>query len=104
MKIFFILLFSLPVFSSTFDNDFDGYSSKVMINQTRDALLSYSFIKERSQKLTKDFQEKVLGDYADKILLIAPFILGEVEINSNDVRFYVNAKKEKGGVEYVYNF
>jgi hypothetical protein len=104
LKIVLILLFSFSVFASVFDSEFDGYSSKVMMNQTRDALLSYSFIKKRTKRITKDIERKVLGEYTEKLFLIAPFLLGQVEFNSNDVRFYVNARKEKGGVEYVYNF
>jgi hypothetical protein len=75
-----------------------------MMNHTRDALLSYSYVKKRTKRITKNIERTVLGDHTEKLFLIAPFLLGQVEFNAQDIRFYVNARKEKGGVEYVYNF
>jgi hypothetical protein len=79
-------------------------ASERMLSRSRDALLSYSFIKKRVNKVAKLWERKILGDYAEELFLIAPLITGQVEFSALDVKFYLNTKNESGGVQYVYKF
>lgn len=92
-----ILLLSSLICSSAFSAD-------GMLDQTKDALLSYKLVKERTNFFARRLEKKLLGQYSKEFLLVTPLITGQVEFNTNDIKFYVNARQEIGGMEYVYNF
>lgn len=84
--------------------EFDGHSTGTMLNQTRDAIFSYTFVKDRADILAKEWEWKIFGRYSKQVMLIAPFVTGRIEFNAMDMNFYVNARDQRGGVRYEYNF
>jgi hypothetical protein len=76
-----------------------------MLNKTREALLSYSFIEEKTEELTKKIKEKTLGDYSEKLLILAPFVTGKVQFNAMDINFYYDHRNaQEAGVNYNLKF
>ena len=75
-----------------------------MLSHSAKALLSYDAIKDRTDELVLKIKRKTFGEYSDEVLLLLPFVTGEVEFTISDLRFYHQHRKEKTGVKYVYNF
>tara|TARA_B100001971_G_scaffold215195_1_gene260255 strand:+ start:81486 stop:81716 length:231 start_codon:yes stop_codon:yes gene_type:complete len=76
-----------------------------MVNKTQEALLSYSFVKEKSEEIVDDIKNKTLGDYADKVLLLAPLVTGQVEFNAYDINFYYDHRNnQQAGMRYNLKF
>lgn len=93
------IIFCLFTFSSFL------YASSQMVNKTQEALLSYSFVKEKSEEIVDDIKNKTLGDYADKVLLLAPLVTGQVEFNAYDINFYYDHRNnQQAGMRYNLKF
>jgi hypothetical protein len=100
-----LILLTLPsLCCAEVDEDFTGYETGTMMNQTRDALLSYDLIQEKTNFWGKKLEKMLLGGYTEKFLIFAPLITGKVEFRALDVNFYVDTRRERGGVKYTYNF
>lgn len=103
----YLILFLLPLISyAEFEthSSFEGYKTGVMINQTRDAILSYDFVQEKTEYWGNRLEKILLNDYSEKIILISPLITGKFEVSAMDLNFYVDTRREKGGVRYTYKF
>jgi len=103
----YLILFLLTLPSLSFGQDgesFSGYGTGKMMNQTRDALLSYELIQEKTNFWGQKLEKMLLGGYTEKFLIFAPLITGKVEFRALDVNFYVDTRRDRGGVNYTYNF
>ena len=80
------------------------FNSEDALRNTQDALMGYEIVQKKTQYWTKRLERTLFGDHADKFLIIAPLVTGQVEFNAMDLNFYVNAREEESGVRYVYNF
>lgn len=80
------------------------YSEDKMFRQTRSALMKYELVQEKSKYWADRLEKMLLGDYAEKVLVIAPLVTGKFEFNAMDMNFYFDTREEKSGVQYVYNF
>jgi len=87
-----------------YSSGFQGYKSGAMLNETRDALLSYEIIQQKTQYWGNRVEKLLLNDYSEKIFIMAPLITGRLEISALDLNFYVDTRQERGGVRYSYNF
>ncbi len=82
-----------------------GVGNDKALDLTRDALMSYDYIVERSDYLIYKFKQLTLGEHADNLMFLAPFISGRIEIQAyKDVNFYYNSFSQKGGFRYNVNF
>lgn len=82
-----------------------GVGNGQMANSTRDALMSYDFILERSDYLIFRFKQMTLGDYADRVMIFAPLISGQFEINAyKDINLFYDRHAGRGGFKYNINF
>lgn len=110
MKYFVVLVLFIfcPVCMAQFASDSSTksteYSDQKMFRQTRNALLKYDFIQKRTEYWGKRLEKMLLGDYGQKVLIIAPLVTGKLEFNALDLNFYIDARAEKSGVRYTYNF
>ncbi len=84
--------------------DSQEYSDGKMFRQTRNALMRYELVQEKSEYWGKRLEKMLLGEYAEKVLIIAPLVTGKLEFNALDLNFYVDAREERSGVQYTYNF
>lgn len=109
MKILSVFIFVLFISSLCFAESYDedqiiDYDDGKIFRQTRTALLSYSFVQEKTQYWGRRLEKALIGEYAEKLLFIAPLVSGKIEFNAYDLNFYVDARAEKSGVRYVYQF
>lgn len=82
-----------------------GVGNHRAANLTRDALMSYDYVVERSDYLIYKFKQLTLGEYADHLLILAPIVSGRVEFQAyKDVNFYYNSFSQSGGFRYSINF
>tara|TARA_Y100000768_G_scaffold388784_1_gene387171 strand:+ start:13969 stop:14316 length:348 start_codon:yes stop_codon:yes gene_type:complete len=82
-----------------------GVGNNKAANYTRDALLSYDAVVERSDYLIYKFKQLTFGEYADQLMILAPLISGRVEFQAyKDVNFYYNSFSQSGGFRYSINF
>ena len=66
--------------------------------------MSYGLIQNKAEYWGARLEKMLLGDYAKDVMLIAPLVTGKIQFNALDMKFYVDAREEKSGVEYVYKF
>lgn len=110
LKLLICLIFILPCFclanseESYVDQEFTGYNSSKMVRQTRDALLSYDLVQQRTNYWGKRLEKMIFGEYAENFLFLTPLVTGKVEFRVVELDFYVDARKEKSGVNYTFNF
>ncbi len=89
----------------SWDNDqFIAQKPGRMMTETRDALLSYELVHEKTTYWGKRFERALFGDHVEKFLIFTPLVTGKLEFRAMDLDFYVDARKSKGGVKYTYNF
>lgn len=81
-----------------------SYGDGKMFRQTQNALMKYEIIQEKSEYWGNRLEKMLLGDYADKVLIIAPLVTGKLQFSALDLNFYIDAREEKSGVKYTYNF
>ena len=82
-----------------------GVGNNKAANYTRDALMSYDYIVERSDYLIYRFKQLTLGEHADKFMILAPLVSGRVEFQAyEDINFYYNSFSQSGGFRYSINF
>ena len=86
------------------DQNTTSYSEVKMLRNTRDALLSYDIVQERKEYWETRLQNLIMGEFAEKLIFLSPFVTGKLEFRANDLRFYVDARHEESGVQYVYRF
>jgi hypothetical protein len=105
LKYFTTILFIFPCLCfAQLDEGFTGYETGRMLSETRDALLSYELVQEKTNFLSQKLEKMLLGGYTEKFLIFAPLITGKVEFRALDVNFYVDTRSSRGGVNYTYNF
>ena len=105
MKYIITIIFIFPALClASFDKEFTGYETSKMLSETRDALLSYEIIQQKTNFLSQKLEKMLLGEYTEKFLIFAPLITGKVEFTALDVNFYVDTRSSRGGVNYTYNF
>lgn len=107
VSLFILFLSQLSFASLNFDDDSfskNEYSGSDALRNTQDALMGYEIVQEKTNYWTKRLEKKLFGDYADKFLILAPFVTGQLEFNALDLNFYVNAREEESGVRYTYRF
>ena len=75
-----------------------------MISKTRDALMSVDYIEQRTEYLMLRLKNSAFGEYAEKMMVITPFVTGNLEFNMSNVNFYYNHYQSKSGVEYSLRF
>lgn len=85
------------------DNQFNPNQGQAA-NVTRDALMSVDGVQERADHFVYQIKKLTFGDYTDDILIITPFITGDVQFTANDFNVYYNHFQNRGGVEYNINF
>lgn len=73
-------------------------------NKTRDALLSYDLVEERANYFARKLRRMTFGEYADQVMIVAPFLTGQLEFNVSDIRVYINAHQSTSGLEYRLSF
>lgn len=84
--------------------DFQDYSDGKMFRQTRSALMKYELVQQKSEYWAERLEKMILGEYAEKVMVIAPLVTGKIEFNALDMKFYLDAREEKSGVKYTYKF
>jgi hypothetical protein len=100
-----MILLTIPSLCfSEVEEEFSGYESGKMMTETRDALLSYELVQEKTTYWGYRLEKILFGDNAEKFLIFSPLITGKVEFKALDLNFYVDTRKEKGGVKYTFNF
>ena len=102
------LIFSFNAFSTEkleTEEPLVGVNNGQMMNNTRDALMSYDYIVERSDYLIYKFKQLTFGEYADKVMILAPLISGNIEIQAHsDFNLFYNHHQGRGGLRYNINF
>lgn len=73
-------------------------------NMTRDALMQVDGVQERADYFVYQIKKLTFGEYTDDVLIITPFITGDLQFTANDINFYYNHFQNRGGVEYNINF
>ena len=86
------------------EQNYIEYSDGKIFRSTRNALMKYDLIKEKSDYWGRRLEKFVLGDYSEKFLVVAPLLTGKFEFNALDMNFYVDARSEESGIRYIYNF
>lgn len=108
VTLFFVFLCSSVCLANfNFDgeqSDRSEFDSSDALSNAQNALMGYGIVQEKTQYWTKRLEKKLFGDHADKFLIIAPLVTGQVEFSALDLNFYVNAREEESGVRYVYRF
>lgn len=113
----FIRILLISIFSSS---SFSGYNFQAMLDYersevsqlrnedlldtTRDALLSYEYIRRRSDYLIFKLQNSILGDYSSELMVLAPLVTGNIELNAFDMNIYYNHHASRAGVRYSTEF
>jgi len=108
VKYFGVLFLSICPFicfasDSFIEGDID-YSDGKIFRHTQSALMQYEVVQEKSKYWADRLEKMLLGDYANKVLIIAPLVTGKLEFNALDMNFYFDARHETSGVKYTYNF
>ena len=100
-----MIILSLPsLCCAEVEEEFTGYKPVKMMTETRDALLSYELVQEKTNYWGYRLEKMIFGDHVDKFLIFSPLITGKVEFKALDLNFYVDTRKSKGGVKYTFNF
>ena len=71
---------------------------------TRDALMSYDKVEERANYFVFKLKNMTFGDYTDQVLIITPFITGQLEFTFNEVNFYYDHQGSESGFRYELRF
>lgn len=113
MKVIFIiiLLFTSSAFASYVDqylleieeSDYNANQSQAG-NKTRDALMSINSIQERADYFVYRLKKLTFGEYTEDIMIITPFITGEIEFNADQFNIYYNHFSSRAGVRYNVTF
>jgi len=97
MKI--IIIFILQISS------FQVYAQSRMVSKAQEALMSYSIVKDKSEEIVDDVKRKTLGEHSDKLLFLAPFVTGKLELNANQISFYYDHNNDQeAGLRYNLKF
>lgn len=88
--------------SSLFVNEL--YRQHNIADRTKDALLSYPEIEATANYWAKRIQRKTLGDYANHVMYMAPFITGEVSVRYKKFDFNIDYRDQKGSLQFVHKF
>lgn len=84
---------------------FYAKASPNMLNKTREALLSYDFIENKVDKISTKIKEKTIGEHSEKLLILAPFVTGQVEFNAKNLSFYYDHRNDQeAGLRYNMKF
>lgn len=95
LKLFLIFIFSISI----------SWAQSRMVNKTREALLSYSIVQEKSDEVIEKVKRETLGDHAEKLLFIAPLVTGKFEVNAYKMNFYYDHRSDhEAGVRYNLKF
>lgn len=81
-----------------------SYGNGKMFRKTRSALMKYDFVQQKTEYWGKRLEKMLLGEYAKKLLIIAPLVTGKLQFSALDLNFYIDTRSEKSGVKYTYNF
>jgi hypothetical protein len=73
-------------------------------DRTKDALLAYPAIEARANYFAKRLEKKLLGDYAQEVLILSPILTGQVSLNVFDLNVSLDYREQRGRVQYVYSF
>lgn len=73
-------------------------------NTTRDALFAMDGFQERANHLVLKLKNLTFGEYADEVMILAPFVTGDIEFQAMQLRFYYNHFDSEGGVRYQLSF
>lgn len=84
--------------------EYRDYSDGKMFRQTSNALMRYELVQQKTEYWGDRLEKMLLGEYAEKVMVIAPLVTGKIEFNALDMNFYLDAREEKSGVQYTYNF
>lgn len=75
-----------------------------MYQYSTKALFSYKSVKDRSDYLVSRIKEKTFGDYTDQLGYLVPIATKRFEFDLLKCKVYFDAKDEKSGISYSYNF
>jgi hypothetical protein len=81
-----------------------GARQSIMLDRTKDALLSFDYIEDRADYFIFKLKNLTLGEYSEDLLYIAPAITGNVELRAYNMNVYYNHFQNKGGVRYKMKF
>lgn len=81
-----------------------GARQSLMLDRTKDALLSFEHIEERAEYFVFKLKALTFGDYTEDVMYIAPVITGNVELRAYNMNVYYNHFQSKGGVRYQLKF
>jgi hypothetical protein len=113
LKIYLILsisLISLNSYSSYIEHNLDyeepevGASQGLMLDRTKDALLSFDYIENRADYFIFKLKNLTLGEYTDDLMYIAPALTGNVELRAYNMNVYYNHFQNRGGIRYKLEF
>ena len=72
MRSFIIILIIVPSLCfAEVEEDFTGYKTGEMMNQTRDALLSYELVQHKTNYWGQRLEKMLFGNYAHKFFLLS---------------------------------
>lgn len=75
------------------------------LDLTKDALLSYDRIEERTNYFAMKIKNRTFGEYTDNILVLAPALTGKVLLKVYGVEFkYSHFKNQRTEMKYTYKF
>ena len=80
------------------------YREHNLADRTKDALLSYPEIEATANYWAKRIQRNTLGDYAQHLMYVAPFVTGEVSLRYKKLDFNLDYRDQKGRVQFVHKF
>lgn len=100
-----IFYFSAQAYELEEEESQVGVSNARMMDQSREALMSYDFIVERSNYLIYKIKKLTFGEYADQLLILAPLVSGNIEFQAHrDLNVFYNHSAGRGGLRYSINF
>lgn len=80
------------------------YKEHNIADRTKDALLSYPEVEATANYWARRIQRKTLGEYAEHLMYVAPFVTGEVSLRYKKLDFNLDYKDQKGKVQFVHKF
>lgn len=72
-----------------------------MLDRTKEALMSYEVVEERTEAILNEIRHSAFGEYAEKMAVLMPFVTGKIEFKVDELAFSYNHFSEKANLDYA---
>lgn len=94
---------SVPPYTESEDGRSPAMDNRVqskMLEKTRDALMSYEIVEERTEELLTRLQKSALGDYAEKAAFLVPVVTGKLQFRYERFDFSYSHSDARANLDY----